>query len=125
VDIGALIVDDQDDIRLLMRIIVGAAGGGLFVKGEAASGQQALDRLDEVDPDVVLIDEMMPGMSGVETAVRILERRPSQAIVMCTAHVDAHLLERARAAGIERCIEKEAFEQVPDALRAAVRTRRG
>jgi CheY-like chemotaxis protein len=108
-----------------MRMIVASAGAGLFVKGEAASGRQALDRLDEVDPDVVLIDEMMPGLSGLETAALIRERRPFQPIVMCSAHVDAHLVARAREAGIDRCVAKEEFERLPAALRAAVRNRQG
>ncbi|MGH2687455.1 MAG: response regulator transcription factor, partial [Actinomycetota bacterium] len=64
--IGTFVVDDQADIRLLVRMVVQGAGGGLFVKGEAGNGRDALAALDAVDPDVVLIDEMMPGLTGLE-----------------------------------------------------------
>ena len=121
--VGVLIVDDQDDIRLLVRMIVQAAGGGLFVKGQARSGQEALDSLDGVDPDVVLIDEMMPGLTGLETAVRIRERRPDQPIVLFSAHVDTALQRRAESVGIDACVEKGAVELLPDVLRTAVERR--
>lgn len=121
--IGALVVDDQADIRLLVRMVVQGAGGGLFVKGEARSGQEALDQLDAVDPDVVLIDEMMPGLTGLETAVRIRERRPDVPIVLFSAHVDAALRRKAEATGIAMCVEKGSVDVLPDALRAVVARR--
>lgn len=118
--IGALIVDDQEDVRLLVRMIIEAANKGLFVSGEAASGQEAVDRLEETDPAVVVVDEMMPGLSGIETAALILRRRPGQRIILCTAYLDQGLIERANAAGIQVCLPKEQAAELPGAIRALV-----
>ena len=116
--IGALIVDDQEDIRLLVRMIIEAANHGLFVSGEAASGQEAMERLEETDPAVVVVDEMMPGLSGIETASLILRRRPGQPIILCTAYLDDDLLARARAVGIQVCLPKEEAANLPGAIYA-------
>jgi DNA-binding NarL/FixJ family response regulator len=118
--IGALIVDDQDDVRLLVRMIIEAANKGLFVSGEAASGQEAVERLDETDPAVVVVDEMMPGLSGIETASLILRRRPGQPIILCTAYLDAELVARASAAGIQVCLPKEQAADLPGTIRALI-----
>jgi two-component system invasion response regulator UvrY len=118
--IGALIVDDQEDVRLLVRMIIEAANNGLFVSGEAASGQEAVERLDEIDPAVVVVDEMMPGLSGIETAIMILRRRPGQRIILCTAYLDDDLIERANAAGIQVCLPKEKAAALPGTIRALV-----
>jgi CheY-like chemotaxis protein len=118
--IGALIVDDQEDVRLLVRMIIEASNLGLFVSGEAASGQEAVERLDEVDPAVVVVDEMMPGLSGIETAALILRRRPGQPIILCSAYLDNDLIERAAEAGIQVCLAKEQAAALPAAIRAVV-----
>jgi DNA-binding NarL/FixJ family response regulator len=118
--IGALIVDDQEDVRLLVRMIIEAADQGLFVSGEAASGQEAVERLDEVDPAVVVVDEMMPGLSGIETAALILRRRPGQPIILCTAYLDDDLIGRAAEAGIQVCLPKEQASALPATIRAVV-----
>ena len=118
--IGAFIVDDQEDIRLLVRMIIEAANNGLFVSGEASSGQEAMERLDESDPAVVVVDEMMPGLSGIETAALILRRRPGQRIILCTAYLDQELIERAQAAGIQVCLPKEQATKLPGTIRALV-----
>lgn len=114
--IGALIVDDAEDVRMLVRLLIDAANHGLFVAGEAASGPEALDRLDEIDPAVVVLDERMPGMSGLETATIILRHRPGQAMLLCSAYVDDDLRRRAEAVGIRVCLTKDHLAELPAAL---------
>lgn len=118
--IGALIVDDQEDIRALIRMIIEAADNGLFVSAEAARGDEALGMIDEVQPEVVVLDQMMPGLSGLETAALILQRRPGQRMILCSAFLDDNLRRRAEEAGIVLCLPKEKMMQLPEALRAAV-----
>ncbi len=115
--IGVLIVDDHADMRLLMKMIVDAANEGLFVRDSVASGAEALDIVDELDPTVVVLDEMMPGLSGVETAELLRARRPGQLMIMCTAYLDDELRERAEAAGILVCIPKDQVAEIPSVLR--------
>jgi YesN/AraC family two-component response regulator len=116
--IGTLIVDDEADIRSLLRVIITSADNGLFVAGEAVDGNDALQHLDAVDPTVIVLDQMMPGMSGIQTAMKILERRPRQRIVMCSAYLDMELARRAAAAGIGLCVTKGEIGSVPDAVLA-------
>jgi CheY-like chemotaxis protein len=119
VRIGALIVDDQADVRLLMRLVIDAANQGLFVVCEASSGREALDRMDHCDPQVVVLDAMMPGLDGLETAMQIRRRRPDQPMILCSAYLDEELLHKAEGVGIEICLSKGDFERIPQALAEA------
>lgn len=115
--IGALIVDDEEDIRFLIRTLIEAANRELHVSGEAATGSEALERLDDLDPQVIVLDERMPGMSGTETAALILRRRPGQRIIVCSAYLDAELRQKAEALGIKVCLTKQQIGTIPDVLR--------
>lgn len=117
-EIGAFIVDDQADLRLLVRMIIEAANHGLFVSGEAASGHEAVEFLDATDPAVVVLDEMMPGLSGIETARLIRQRRPGQRMILCTAYIDDDLRRRAEAVGIQICMTKDKAWDLPQVIRA-------
>lgn len=118
--IGTLIVDDDEDIRFILRVIIEAANDGLFVAGEAASGREALDRINELRPRVVVLDEMMPGMTGLEAAALIHERNPEQIMILCTAYLDDDLRRRAGAAGIFACLTKEQMKDIPETMMRAV-----
>ncbi len=114
--IGTLIVDDQNDVRLLLRMII-ERSDDLFVTGEAASGTEAIEHVAAENPTVIIMDQMMPGMNGVETAVAIRAERPHQVIILCTAYLDAEVIERAHAAGIVECISKNQLWSLPQLIR--------
>jgi CheY-like chemotaxis protein len=116
VRIGALIVDDQEDVRLLIRLIIDTANDGLFVACEASSGEEALERLDQCDPEVVVLDAMMPGLGGLETATQIRRRRPDQPMILCSAYLDDELQLKAESVGIEICLGKADFQRIPRAM---------
>ena len=115
--IGALIVDDQPDVRRLIRLIIEDANRELFVSGEAASGEEALAQVDELDPSVVLLDYMMPDMDGFQAAAKILARRPAQRMILCTAFLDEEVRHRALQSGFSACLSKGEFFRIPDAVR--------
>lgn len=104
--IRTFIVDDERDLRLLLRLAIEQRNEGLVVSGEASAGDEALAALEEVDPTVVVLDQMMPGMDGLETARHILQRRPGQLIVLYSAFLDAELEEQAARVGIAACVRK-------------------
>lgn len=114
--IGTLIVDDEADLRLLLRLAIEQRNEGLFVAGEAEAGDQALAQMDDLDPAVVVLDQMMPGMDGLETAALMLARRPDQLIVLYSAFLDDELLARARQAGITACMRKGRAKDLADLL---------
>ncbi len=114
--IGVFIVDDQEDVRSLMRLVLESAPQNFVVAGAASGGHEALEQLGELEPDIVLLDEMMPGMNGLELASELRRRRPDQVMVMCSAFLDEDLEERARAAGVQRCLSKEELTSIPEVL---------
>lgn len=112
----ALIVDDDQDMRLLLRLTIEMANQGLSVAGEASSGSEALASIDIARPGVVILDHRMPGMSGLETAEAILRDDPDQPIILFSADLDAETEDRAHALGIHLCLAKTEVERLPDAL---------
>ena len=69
--IKVLVVDDIPEARELVRTMLGKNSSLLFV-GEAATGQEAIDKAKKLSPDVVLMDYLLPGgMNGVEAAKNI------------------------------------------------------
>lgn len=79
----ALIVDDEAPARERMRQLL-EAFGDVEVAGEAADGQEALDKIRDLKPDVVFLDIQMPGINGLEVAASLPSPRPL--IVFCTAY---------------------------------------
>lgn len=111
-----LIVDDELDMRMLVRVVVDMANHGLTIIGEAADGAEALRvwrDFDEPEPDVVILDNRMPYLSGLEVAEQILAERPSQIVLLYSAFLDDAVRARARELGIARCLSKDELSQIP------------
>lgn len=91
------------------------------VCGEAENGKQAVEKVAELKPDIVLLDMQMPLMNGLEAARRIKELSPDTAMLMFTMHASAELLQEARAAGIRNVVSKtdQLVKHLLPALRAA------
>lgn len=118
--IATLLVDDEPDIRMLMRITLDAANEGLWVCGEATDGHEAVGMVADVAPDVVVVDQRMPGMSGLETAVALRALDSSQRIVLCSAFLDEELRREGEEAGIAGFVNKRDISRLPDVVRAVV-----
>jgi two-component system invasion response regulator UvrY len=108
-----MLVDDSGDARFLLRAIVEDSPEDVEVAGEADGVRAALESIDTVDPDVVVLDAMMPGVGGLEAAPMILARRPGQKLLLCSAYVDDELRDRAEAAGIAAWVSKDDMEAIP------------
>src|SRR5919197_466563 len=81
-DVRVLIVDDHDLFRSGLRNLL--EDEGVQIIGEAAAGQEALNIVREVAPDVVVMDLNMPGMGGVEATRHISSIAPLTRVVMLT-----------------------------------------
>lgn len=116
-----LIVDDELDMRMLVRLVIEMANDGLQIVAEAADGPEALQVWRDLDgppePDVVILDNRMPGLSGMEVAQRILEERPDQIIVLYSAFLDADVRAQAAELGIATCVSKHELDRLPDLVR--------
>jgi CheY-like chemotaxis protein len=112
----ALIVDDNTDMRFLVRMTIESANHGLGVQGEAASGKEALEAIEAERPGVVILDYRMPGLSGLETAERILQEDADQPIVLFSAYLDDETVDRARELGVRTCLAKTEVSRLPDVL---------
>lgn len=100
----ALVVDDDADIRFLVRLTLEQS---TIEVGEAADGEEALDRWRESRPDVVVLDSRMPGRCGLDIAEVILGEDPDQAIVLFSAWIDRATEHRAWSLGVRECVPKD------------------
>ncbi|HEY9558603.1 MAG TPA: response regulator transcription factor [Acidimicrobiales bacterium] len=116
-----LIVDDELDMRMLVRVVIEMANDGLSIVGEAADGHEAIRVWRDLDgppvPDVVILDNRMPGLSGLDVARAILAERPSQIIVLYSAFLDDDVRAAAAQIGIARCVSKHDLEMLPGLVR--------
>jgi CheY-like chemotaxis protein len=119
-NITTLIVDDQHDIRLLARLLIEAANDGLSVVGEASSGTEAIEQVERFEPRVVVLDEMMPEMTGIEAAGLLRQTRPDQITILFSAYLDDRVRLRARDAGVTACLSKDRIDELPDFIRQVV-----
>jgi CheY-like chemotaxis protein len=116
---SVFVVDDEPEMRLLARVFL--ERGGFNVVDEAADGPQALERFHELNPppipSVVLLDNRMPGLTGLEVAEQMLAQHPSQVIVLFSAHLDPAVEDKARAIGIAACVSKTKASRLPGIMR--------
>jgi DNA-binding NarL/FixJ family response regulator len=112
----ALIVDDEDDMRFLVRAVIEAANHGLAVSGEAADGTSALERWREQRPEVVVLDQRMPGLTGLQVAERMLAEEPEQRIILFSAYLDPETTAEAERLGVGICLPKSDYDRLPEAL---------
>ncbi len=83
--VRTLIVDDQEPFLDALRRLI-AAVPGVVVAGEATSGEEALAMVDDLSPQLVLMDVRMPGMGGVQAARSLAERHPAIMVVLISVH---------------------------------------
>ena len=111
-----LVADDEEDMRVLVRSVITRANHGLLIEAEAENGIDAVEQWRQTRPDVVLLDQRMPGLTGLEAAEQILEEHPSQTIVLFSAFLNDVIRSAAEAIGIKACISKENVFSLPETL---------
>jgi len=125
---------DQHAGRSLIRVMVvddhGIVRGGLStflmtcedmeLVGEAANGEQALELCSQVEPDVILMDLVMPGMDGATATQLIREQYPDIQVIALTSFKERELVEGALQAGaIGYLLKDVSAEELANAIRAA------
>lgn len=114
--LNILIVDDEKPARDRLHRLVKAIPD-FQVAGEAANGTEALEKIRELSPDIILLDISMPGMDGMALARALQEGGASPAVVFCTAYQDRalhafeveavdYVVKPVRAERLEKALEK-------------------
>jgi CheY-like chemotaxis protein len=115
-------VDDAPDMRFLARHILESAG--IHVVGEAADGHEAIEKFRELAPPpiptVILLDNQMPKLSGVEAAAQILAEAPDQMIVLFSAYLSNDILDEAKRLGVRACVSKIDVKNLPEIIMSLV-----
>jgi DNA-binding NarL/FixJ family response regulator len=117
--IRLLLADDHRLLREGLRRSL--TDEGFEVVGEAADGEEACDLVDELLPDLVLMDVSMPNLGGVEATKRIHAAHPEVRIVMLTMHADAEVVAEAIRGGANGYLVKDcSTDEISAAIRLAV-----
>jgi DNA-binding NarL/FixJ family response regulator len=100
-----LIVDDSESVRIAVRALF-EAQPEFSVIGEAVNGLDAINKADELEPDLIVLDLSMPIMNGLEAAESIKSTSPSTPIYILTAHGGPEVDRAAKAAGVDAVFAK-------------------
>ncbi len=115
-----VVVDDQAPFRAAARAVLRRLAG-FELAGEAASGAEAIDLVDQIRPSLVLMDINMPQMNGIEATREIVAAHPDVVVFLCSTYDASDLPADAAASGARAYLNKERFS--PDALRRLWDTR--
>jgi len=106
-DIRVLIVDDHKVMRQALSTML-RNHPEIHVAGQASNGWEAVERVRDLSPDLVLMDVSMPGLSGVEATRIIKAERPEVSIIGLSMYDDDQLVQKMQQAGAEEFINKSA-----------------
>ncbi len=119
--ISIIIVDDHEVVRNGIRAYLETLPE-FQVVGEAASGEEAIQMVGDLIPDVVLMDLIMPGMDGIETTRAVKKVSPrTQVVVLTSYHEDEHIFPALKAGAISYILKDMKMEKLTEALQRAVR----
>lgn len=115
------LIDDQTMLRAGFRMLINQQHG-LEVVGEACEVRQAIDELEELKPDVILLDITMPGLSGIDAIPMIKACSPATRIVMLSHHEGRSFINQSLQAGAQGYLSKDSDpEELALAMRSVVR----
>ncbi|MDI3322208.1 response regulator [Pinibacter soli] len=105
-NISVCIVDDTNDIRLALEEIINMADGYDLI-GSFSNGEEALEKLPDLKPEVVLMDINLGGMTGIECVRKLKPLNPDMLFMMCTVYEEDDKIFEALSAGANGYILKK------------------
>lgn len=119
--IRILLADDHVLVRASLRYLL-EGFTGFDIVGEASDGYETVKKVEELGPDVVIMDISMPGLNGVEAARSIAKQNRAARIVILSMHSDeTHVLQSLRAGASAYVLKESAPAELEAAIRAAAR----
>ena len=103
---SVLVVDDQAPFRLAATAVLRRVAE-FDLAGEASSGREAIEMVDRLHPELVLMDINMPQMSGIEATRQILSAHPETVVILCSTYDRRDLPAEAGVSGAVGYVNKE------------------
>ena len=114
-----VVIDDDKLVALSLKTILESTEG-ISVSAVGESGEDAIRLYDELNPDIILMDIRMDGMTGLDAGVKIREAHPDARILYLTTFSDDEYIIRALNIGAKGYILKQNYEGIPAALEAVM-----
>ena len=119
--IRVIIADDHAILREGVRALL-AAADDIEVVGQAADGQAAIEAVQKLDPDVLLMDIAMPGLGGLEAALELRKQGARAKVLILSQYEDREYVRRLLRAGVSGYVlKKSAGSELAGAIRAVHR----
>ena len=103
--VRVLIAEDIEHVRQLLVDIL--EFHGFEVVAEARNGEEALRRVEETDPDVVVLGQGLRGIDAIEATKRLHDRGPEPQVILYAVRIDGDIEVRAKEAGVAACISRK------------------
>jgi len=118
--VRVLLADDHELVRAGVRRVLETTGG-MTVVGEASRGDEALTLMEQLEPDLLLLDLHMPGGDGFEVLRRARDAGGGTRILVLSLHVQAEYVARAVREGADGYLSKDlAVQELPAAIRSVM-----
>lgn len=115
-----LIADDNPHMRQVLRNVI-EQNPDWQICGEAEDGKDAIRKAQELAPDLVVLDFLMPGVNGLEAAREINRAAPDIPILMCSMYLSRQLNEIVKSAGCRGAVAKGGVDQLERGMHALLR----
>ena len=117
-----LIADDSSQVRRLLRVLLEQVENW-SVCGEAIDGSDAVRRVKETKPDLIVLDFQMPLMNGLQAAREIATFAPEIPVLLCTSYLSDNLITEAQRVGILGAVSKSDTSNILHGIRALLQHR--
>jgi DNA-binding NarL/FixJ family response regulator len=116
-----LVADDHESVRKGVCVILGTRGD-IEVCGEAANGREAIDKAQEVKPDLIIMDITMPVLNGIDAAEVLRKTMPHVPILFLSMHQSRQIMSEAKRVGVQGYVKKsDAADTLLNAVDALLR----